>query len=125
MSGGKDKKTVRSIRREVQQGVKCWECEEEEHYLWACPKKVVHPKKGEAQHKEVRRTEEEKVLRKWHKRERAVERMGQLWKRGEQGWIEQRGRRWYVVSVVTCRYCGENGVKEEDNFMQEKCVHDM
>jgi len=38
-----------SARREVQQGVKCWGYGEVGHRLWTCPKKVVHPHKGEAQ----------------------------------------------------------------------------
>ena len=90
ISGEEDQKVACSVRREAQQGVKCWGCGEEGHYLWACPKKVARPQKGEAQHREVRRTEEKKVQRKWHERERRAERMEQLWKREERGWIKQR-----------------------------------
>jgi len=90
-----------------------------------CPKKVVHPEKGEAQPREVRRAKEEKVQRKWHKRERKAKRMGQLWKRGEQEWIKQRRGKWYAVSVVTCGYCSESRIKERDNFVQLNCIHDM
>ena len=83
-----------SIRRKAQHGVKCWGCGEEGHCLWACPKKAVHPKTGEAQHGEVRRVEKDKVQRKWHEKKRKVQRMGQLWKRGERGWMEQRRGEW-------------------------------
>jgi len=54
-----------------------------------------------------------------------VEQMGKLWKQGEWGWIKHRGGKWYAVLVVTCGYCGENGVKKGDNFEQTNCIHDM
>ena len=54
-----------------------------------------------------------------------AERMGQLWKREERGWIEQRRGKWYAASVVMCGYCGENRVKGGNNFVQMSCVHDM
>ena len=38
-----------SIRREAQQAVKCWGCEEVGHRLWTCPTKAACPPKGEAQ----------------------------------------------------------------------------
>ena len=38
-----------SVRREAQQGVKCWRCGEVGHCLWTCPRKAVHPQKGEVQ----------------------------------------------------------------------------
>jgi len=38
-----------SIRREAQQGVKCWGCGEVGHCLWMCPTKAACPPKGEAQ----------------------------------------------------------------------------
>ena len=43
-----DRKAAHSERREAQQGTKCWRCGEVGHCLWACPKKVAHPEKGEA-----------------------------------------------------------------------------
>jgi len=51
--------------------------------------------------------------------------MGQLWKRGERGWIEHRRGEWHTVSVVSCGYCGESGTREGDNFVQLDCIHDM
>jgi len=30
-----------SMRREAQQGMKCWGCGEKGHRLWTCPKKVA------------------------------------------------------------------------------------
>jgi len=52
---------------------------------WACPKKAVHPTRGKAQQKEVRRAVKEKeiVNRKWHWNERKAERGGYLVKRRE------------------------------------------
>jgi len=44
-----ERKAAHSMRREVQQGVKCWECGEVGHRLWTCPAKAAHPLKGEAQ----------------------------------------------------------------------------
>jgi len=38
-----------SVRREAQQGVKCWGCGEMGHCLWTCPAKTAYPPKGEAQ----------------------------------------------------------------------------
>ena len=62
-----DRREACSIRREVQQGMKCWGCGVVEHCLWECPNKAVHPVKGKAQQKEVRSVEaKEKVRREWH-----------------------------------------------------------
>jgi len=36
-----DRKEVCSIRREAQQGVRCWGCGELGHCLWACPSRVA------------------------------------------------------------------------------------
>jgi len=44
-----EREAVRSVRREVQQGVKCWGCGEIGHHLWTCPTKAMRPLKGEAQ----------------------------------------------------------------------------
>jgi len=44
---------VHFARREVQQLVKCWGCGEEEHYLWTCPRKAVHPEQGKAQQRKL------------------------------------------------------------------------
>jgi len=44
-----EREAARSIRREAQQGVKCWGCGEIGHRLWTCPTKVVRPLKGEVQ----------------------------------------------------------------------------
>ena len=46
-----EREAARSIRREVQQAVKCWGCGEAGHHLWTCPTKAAHPPKGEAQQK--------------------------------------------------------------------------
>ena len=37
------------MRREAQQGVKCWRYGETGHRLWTYPTKVAYPPKGEAQ----------------------------------------------------------------------------
>jgi len=44
-----EREAARSVRREAQQGVKCWGCGEIGHHLWTCPTKAVHPLKGEVQ----------------------------------------------------------------------------
>jgi len=44
-----EREAARSIRRKVQQGVKCWGCGETGHCLWTCPKKAARPPKGEVQ----------------------------------------------------------------------------
>jgi len=49
MRWDKEREAVRSIRREVQQEVKCWGCGEVGHYLWTCPIKAARPPKGKAQ----------------------------------------------------------------------------
>ena len=36
------RKAACSMRREVQQLVRCWGCGEEGHCLWTCPKKAAH-----------------------------------------------------------------------------------
>ena len=49
MRCNKERKVACSMRREVQQEVKCWGCGEVGHYLWTCPTKAACPPKGEAQ----------------------------------------------------------------------------
>ena len=44
-----EREAMRSVRREAQQGVKCWGCGEVGHRLWTCPAKAECPPKGEAQ----------------------------------------------------------------------------
>jgi len=44
-----EREAAHSMRREAQQGVKCWGCGEVGHYLWTCPKKAACPCRGEAQ----------------------------------------------------------------------------
>ena len=44
-----EREAARSMRREAQQGVKCWGCGEMGHRLWTCPKKAARPHKGKAQ----------------------------------------------------------------------------
>ena len=62
-----DRRTACSVRRQAQQGVKCWGCEEMGYCLWVCPNKVAYPVKGEVQQKQVRKVEvKEVVKRKWH-----------------------------------------------------------
>jgi len=123
-----EREAAHSRRREAQQGVKCWGCGEAVHCLWVCPKKAVHPTRGKAQQKEVRRAVEGKevVSRKWHWNERKAERGGYLVERRERGWIERRrGGGWCTVSLVTCGYYGEEGTNEGENFVKQDCVHDM
>jgi len=49
MRCGEEREAACSIRREAQQGIRCWGCGEVGHHLWMCPKKAVHPQRGEAQ----------------------------------------------------------------------------
>jgi len=49
MRCNEEREAARSVRREVQQEVKCWACGEVGHRLWTCPTKAAHPPKGEAQ----------------------------------------------------------------------------
>ena len=53
-----EREAAHSIRREVQQMVKCWGCGEVGHCLWMYPMKAARPPKGEAQQgrKEMCRT---------------------------------------------------------------------
>jgi len=44
-----EREAAHSVRREAQQGVKCWGCGEMGHRLWTCPAKAACPPKGEAQ----------------------------------------------------------------------------
>ena len=44
-----EREAAHSIRREAQQGIECWGCEEVGHCLWMCPKKAARPHKREAQ----------------------------------------------------------------------------
>ena len=44
-----EREVTHSIRREAQQGIKCWGCGEVGHRLWTFPKKAAHPHRGEAQ----------------------------------------------------------------------------
>jgi len=53
---------------------------------------VAHPQKGEVQQREVKRVEEEKVQRKWHKRERAV--------KGAKGGLAATSKRQEVAVAV-------------------------
>jgi len=51
-----ERKAAYSVRREVQQGVKCWECGEVGHCLWTCPKKAVCPVQGKVQQEDKGKT---------------------------------------------------------------------
>jgi len=48
-----DRKEVCSIRREAQQGVRCWGCGELGHCLWTCPSRVA---KRRVQYEEERKS---------------------------------------------------------------------
>jgi len=126
-----DRKVAHSEKREVQQGVRCWGCEELGHCLWACPRKVAHPRKGEAQQKVVRRAEvrgeqkKELLKREWQTKEREAAVRKCLVKEEERGWIERRGVGCCVVSIVTCGYCGDEGTAEGENFVRMDSMHDM
>jgi len=87
-----DRKKVRSIRGEAQQGVRCWGCGKLGHCLWACPSRVA---KRRGQHKEERKSVPEtrgrrKVEREWKTKEKEAASRGQLVERNERGWIERR-----------------------------------
>jgi len=49
MRCNEEREAARSIRREAQQGMKCWGCGEVGHRLWMCPKGAARPNKGKAQ----------------------------------------------------------------------------
>ena len=49
MKCNEEREAARSVRKEAQQGVKCWGCGEIGHCLWTCPTKAARPLKGEAQ----------------------------------------------------------------------------
>jgi len=84
MACKEERMVVCSVRREVQQQVKCWGCGEAGHCLWTCPRKAARPVQGEAQPKNVRKLvcgeckEENHVARNcnsyWWWREREVKR---------------------------------------------------
>jgi len=44
-----EREAAHSVRREAQQGMKCWGCREVGHRLWTCPRKAARPHKGKAQ----------------------------------------------------------------------------
>ena len=48
MRCNEEREAARSVRREAQQGVKCWGCGEMGHRLWTCPAKVARPPKGDS-----------------------------------------------------------------------------
>ena len=62
-----ERKVAYSVRREAQQGVKCWGCEEMGYRLWTCLAKAACPSKGEAQ-------QERKVVCRTYKGENHVAR---------------------------------------------------
>ena len=64
MGSEEKRRAAHSIRREAEQGVRCWGCGVVGHCLWACPNKVACPKKGEAQQKEARRVEAKEEVRR-------------------------------------------------------------
>ena len=53
MACEEERRAVRSVRREVQQTVKCWGCGKEGHHLWTCPTKAACPPKGEVQQRKL------------------------------------------------------------------------
>jgi len=53
MACDEERMAVRSIKREAQQLVRYWECGEEGHCLWTCPKKVACPEQGKAQQRKL------------------------------------------------------------------------
>ena len=122
-----DRKEVRSIRREAQQGVRCWGCGKLGHCLWACPSRTAKRRvQQEKERKSVPETRgRSKVEREWKTKEKEVASRGQLVERNERGWIERRREEYCAVSVVTCGYCGEEGTAEGENFVRMECVHDM
>jgi len=65
------------IKGEAQQYTRrCYGCGETEHYVQWCPRKAVHPKRGNVQQKEVRAAvmeRKQEVKRKWVEGERKAE----------------------------------------------------
>jgi len=53
MASEEERKVAYSARREAQQMIKCWGCEEEGHYLWTCPKRAACPEQREAQQRKL------------------------------------------------------------------------
>jgi len=82
-----DRKEVRSIRREAQQGVRYWGCGDLGHCLWICPSRAA---KRRVQHEEERKSVPEtrgrsKVEREWKTKEKEAASRGQLAERNERG----------------------------------------
>ena len=87
-----ERMVAHSVKREVQQLVKCWGCREEGHCLWTCPKKAVCPVQGKVQQRKLRCAEckeENHVARNcdsyWRWREQEVRRELKKLKEKEKG----------------------------------------
>ena len=82
-------RAARLIKGEAQQYTRrYYRCGEAGHYVQWCPRKAAHPKRGNAQQKEVRATvmeRKQEVKRKWMKGEREAEKRGWLVERSERG----------------------------------------
>ena len=78
-----EREVARSIRRKVQQEVKCWRCGEVGHCLWMCPTKAARPVKGKVQ-------QERKVVCRACQREDYIARdCVDYWRRRERGLKEE------------------------------------
>jgi len=66
----------------------------------------------------------EEVKRKWQKEEREAANRGWLVNRNERGWITTSSTDW-VALVVSCGYCGEEGIPKGSNYVRMDCIHDM
>jgi len=53
MACEEERKAACSVRREAQQLVRCWGCEEEGHHLWMCSKKAARPEQEKAQQRKL------------------------------------------------------------------------
>jgi len=100
-----EREAARSIGREAQQVVKCWEYGEVGHHLWTCPTKAARPPKGEAQ-------QERKVMCRTCKRENHIARnCDSYWR-----WREQELR----TKVKKLREQREQQLRKEVKELKEQ-----
>ena len=64
------------------------------------------------------------MKRKWLQKEKEDARRGLIESQNERGWILRRNYYW-VVLVVMCGYCGEEGTAEGTNYVRLDSVYVM